>query len=714
MVREWMIKLGLVKATLAITAIASLSSVILYLLFSCFTKDFSIVGIIRSAVISLIIAPILSFYFLKITFLLDQSEQALIKSEERYRTILDNIEDGYYEVDARGKFIFFNDSLCEILGYSRSVLMEMSYRDLLEKKYLGRVNKIFNHVFTTGEPFKGSDWEIFRHDGEKCQIDASVSLIIDEDKQPIGFRGIIRDITDRKKDEKALKESKEKYRQLFHHAPAGIYEIDFIKGKLISVNDVLCEYSGYSSEELLEMSVYEIMTPESQKIFTARLEKLFNGQKIPESSEFQIRKKGGEIIWILTNARYFYEDGYPKGATVVVHNIDERKKAEEEKRHLEDQLRQAQKMEAIGTLAGGIAHDFNNILSAIMGYTEMSLLKISEDDNVRSYLQKVIKASNRARDMVRQILAFSRQASFERKPVRVSQVVKDAGKLLNASLPSTIDIRMDIDSGNGIVDADEIQIHQIIMNLCTNAAYSMRIDGGILGISLCTVELGEKEVAVHPEVKPGMFLKLSIRDTGGGISPEVMERIFDPYFTTKPRGEGTGLGLSIVHGLVKAHKGFISVENDFGSGAAFHIFLPKTENKVIPDKVESTDLPSGSERILFLDDEQAVADVGKQMLDYLGYHVTTHVSSTKALAHFQSDPDKYDLVITDMTMPELTGDKLSQQILSIRPDIPIIICTGHSEQITEDDARKMGIKAFVMKPYLIKDLAGKVRHVLDS
>ncbi len=590
MAYEWMRKIGLFKAAIGITAIACLTSIFLYLVISFFWGDFSIAGVTRSAIIPLIIAPILSFYFLKITFRLDKSERALALSEERYRSILDNIEDGYYEVDADGNFVFFNDSLCKILGHSRKELMVMNHQAFIEKKNFDEVYKTFNRVFTTGEPSKGFDLEIIKSSGEKCQIDASVSLIYDENGKIIGFRGIVRDMTVRKQAENELKESEEKYRQLVNHAPTGIYEIDFIKGKLTSVNDVFCEYSGYSREELLLMSVYDLLTLESQKIFIARLEKLFNGEKISDSVEYQVKTKHGKKIWVLLNARYIYKDGTPVGATVVIHNIDERKKQEIENRQLEKQLRQAQKMEAIGTLAGGIAHDFNNILSAIMGYTEIALLRVSDDEKLKQHLQNVIKACNRARGMVRQVLAFSCQSDFERKQVRVSQIVKETGELLQVSLPATIDIQMDIDPASGIIDADDIPIHQIIMNLCTNAAHAMRDKGGILGISLSNIELGEKDVAGHPDFKPGAFLKLSISDTGGGISSEVMDRMFDPYFTTKPKGEGTGLGLSIVQGLVKAYKGFLTVESDFGLGATFHIYLPQTENAFIPPKTESSDI----------------------------------------------------------------------------------------------------------------------------
>lgn len=715
MLREQFIKWGIIKATLAITALAVFLSVFLHCMITLTFGEFSIMGIARSVFISMVIAPLLSFYFLKITFQLQKSENALIKSEERYRTILDEIEDGYYEVDAAGNLLFFNDALCDILGYPRSQLVGMNHRKLVEEKNIDAVYNAFNKVFNSGEPSRGFGWEIVRKNGEKRFIDASVSLIYGDDGKPKGFRGIVRDITERKNAEQALSESEEKYRHLFNYAPSGLYEIDFTKGKLVSVNDVVCEYTGYSERELLSMSVYDFLTEESQKVFLERLEKIFNGEEVSDSVEYQIITKQGKKLWTLLNARYIHdENGTPKGATVVIHDIDERKKQELEKQRLEKELRQAHKMEAIGTLAGGIAHDFNNILSAIMGYTEIAMLRAAEDTKLREYLDKVIVACERAREMVRQILAFSRQSDFKRKPVRVSQIVKEAGKLLKASLPSTIEIHMDIDPASGIIDADAIQIHQIIMNLCTNAAHAMKEKGGRLDISLENIELTAKDLSAHEGVKPGSFLKLSISDTGTGIPPETMARMYDPYFSTKPKGQGTGLGLSIVHGLVKTHSGFITVESDCGHGTTFSVFLPRTENELVPEKAETEGLASGSESILFIDDEQSLVDVGAHMLEYLGYRVASQTSSVDALALFKSDPDKFDMIITDTTMPVMTGDQLAREILALRPDIPIIICTGHSDHLTEERAWKLGIRAFVMKPYLIQDLAKTVRKVLDG
>jgi len=691
-----------------------LFSVLLYLLSSLFIGKSDMRGIITSAIIPLVIAPILTLFFLKVTTRLYLSEMALQQSEEKYKTILDNIEDGYFEVDTAGNFTFFNDSMCKILGFSASEMMGMNNRSFMDQENAEKVFQIFHQVFATGVPSKGFGWEVIKSDGTKRYLDTSVSLIKGKDGLAVGFRGVARDMTDRKLVEEELKESRAKYRQLFNHAPAGIYEIDFIKGKLVSVNDVICEYTGFTKEELLSMSAFDLLTKESQEIFIDRLDRLFNGEKISNVIENKVRTKDGREIWVLFNTRFVYdEDGHPTGATVVTHRIDERKKSEEEKKRLEGQLRQAQKMEAIGTLAGGIAHDFNNILSAIMGYTEISMLKSPEDSKIHQFLKETMKASTRARELVKQILAFSRKNDYECKPVQADKIICESLKILKSSLPSSIDIQVDIDPDVGLIAGDDVQIQQVVINLCTNAAHAMKMDGGTLGISLVNVALNEEDVSTYPEIQSGLFLKLCVSDTGNGIPGHVMDRMFDPYFTTKQKGKGTGLGLSIVQGIIKAHNGFITVDSVLGKGAVFNVFFPRSDGDIISPEEASEDIPTGSERILFVDDEKALVDIGKQMLEHLGYQVTTRAISNDALSFFQSDPFLFDLVITDMTMPEMTGEKLAVKLMKIRSNIPIILCTGHNDDITENDAEEMGIKAFIMKPYLISDLAKTVRQVID-
>ena len=383
---------------------------------------------------------------------------------------------------------------------------------------------------------------------------------------------------------------------------------------------------------------------------------------------------------------------------------------------LERELRQAQKMEAMGTLAGGIAHDFNNILAAIVGYSEMAHSRVPPGSPAHRNLEQVLKASHRATDLVKQILAFSRQREQERKPLRIGPIVKEALKLLRSTLPTTIEIRqyLAVDAAECTVLADPTQIHQVLMNLCTNAAHAMRARGGILEVSITEIEVKADLVFRYLEMKPGHYVKLAVSDTGPGMDAAVMERIFEPYFTTKGPGEGTGLGLSVVQGIVKDHGGEIRVQSEPGVGTTFEVLLPRIDEELAPGTEVVAVLPTGSERILFVDDEEIMVDLGKEMLGFLGYRVSTSTSSFEALETFRAEPDAFDLVITDMTMPGLTGSSLARELMAIRRDIPIILCTGFSELINEKEAKKAGIREFVMKPYVATSIAGTIRRVLDA
>jgi signal transduction histidine kinase/CheY-like chemotaxis protein len=387
-----------------------------------------------------------------------------------------------------------------------------------------------------------------------------------------------------------------------------------------------------------------------------------------------------------------------------------------EARQMQTKLASSEKFQALGQMASGVAHDFNNILSGIMGYAEMALYDISENSPARKSIEQVLKASNRAEDLVKQILAFSRQSESdqERRPIQIHHIVQEALKLTRASLPTTIDIHQDISTHGTTVLADPTQIHQIMMNFCTNAHHAMREKGGILEVSLVPVELDSIEVGDYPDLKPGSYLKLSIGDTGDGMDANTMQRIFDPYFTTKEKGVGIGMGLSVVHGIVKRHNGAIKVFSRLGEGSTFQVLLPRIEKEIEYEAEALEPLSLGKERILFVDDEKALIDLGKQMLERLGYKVVSRTSSVEALEAFRSDPEKFDLVITDMTMPNMTGDKLAEEIMAIRPDTPIILCTGFSQLITEGQAKKMGIREFVMKPLVMSDLAKTIRKVLDK
>lgn len=399
----------------------------------------------------------------------------------------------------------------------------------------------------------------------------------------------------------------------------------------------------------------------------------------------------------------------------IAMDITDLTRIREEKLHLETQLRQAHKMEAIGTLAGGIAHDFNNILAAILGYSEIALEDCRGQASIEGYLGEILKAGHRAKDLTQQILTFSRQAEIAPKPVRFSSIVREAVKLLRASIPVTITIREELHSDTAVM-ADPTQLHQVVMNLATNAAHAMERNGGILTITLSDIELDLTQDVLDGPGSTRWYLQLTVADTGMGIEETMLERIFDPYFTTKKKGKGTGMGLSVVHGIVKNCGGDIRVESAIGKGTVIRIYLPAHNVfKHKPDETAANITSFGNqETILVVDDEPQIAHVVQLMLESIGYRVIAHTSSRAALQVFEASPGDFDMVITDMTMPELTGEELARAIQQIAPDIPVIICTGFNENMNEERARQLGIRRLVYKPIVRNTLAEIVRNALNS
>ncbi len=406
----------------------------------------------------------------------------------------------------------------------------------------------------------------------------------------------------------------------------------------------------------------------------------------------------------------FQQDSVASGFIEVVEDITEKKK-------MESQLLRAQKMEAIGILAGGIAHDFNNILWIINGNIEIALANIPGGNPVHYNLKQVDDACKRATDLVEQIVSFSSPKEHVREPLKLSSIIKESLKLLRSTIPTTIEIREIISAESDFILADLTQINQLLLNIYTNAAHAMQEIGGVLEVSLIDIVIDEKEAVLNDNLTPGKYVTLSVRDTGHGIKPENIERIFYPYFTTKGGGEGTGVGLSLSLGIVKNHGGTITVESNPGHGAVFHVFFPvfdrhKTEDDPETEAFET--LPTGNERILFIDDEKAVLDMVKQILKRLDYKVSVCQSPIEALNSFKAQPEKYDLIITDQTMPHMTGVNLAKEIMSIRPNIPIILCTGYSELVSEEKVKSFGIKAYLMKPIVWSEFAKTIRKVLDE
>jgi len=516
-----------------------------------------------------------------------------------------------------------------------------------------------------------------------------------------------------KKQLEFAKEAAEKYRQLIEYAPAGIYEFDMKNIRFTSVNDVMCEYTGYTKEEFLKLDPFQLLTDESQKKFNILLNEVFAGNENPEPAEYKIIGKSNREFWVLVNTRFFFENGVPKRAIAVVHDLTAIRQAEEEKKQLEIQLHQSQKMESIGNLAGGIAHDFNNILSSIIGFTELSLDEVEKGTHIEDNLQEVYTAGKRAKDLVRQILAFARQSGEELKPIQVDTIAAEVLKFIRSSIPTTIEIKQNIE-GDSLIMGNATQVHQILMNLFTNAAHAMENKGGILEFSLKDIVMDRGVNREKLGLEPGNYIEIKISDTGTGIAPEIIGFIFDPYFTTKGPGEGTGMGLAMVHGIIENYGGKISVDSKPGQGTVFTIYLPVTGKRQEHRPYQPETLPTGKERILFVDDEAPIAKMGAQNLERLGYTVSIRTSSIEALALFRTKPNDFDLVITDMTMPNMTGDRMAIELMQIRPDIPVILCTGYSKNISEESASEIGIKAFIYKPIVNADLSITVRKVLDE
>jgi PAS domain S-box-containing protein len=462
--------------------------------------------------------------------------------------------------------------------------------------------------------------------------------------------------------------------------------------------------SGYTPADLIGHGFGDYVYQEDRQRILQQFETLLAGHLEP--SEYRIVTKAGAIRWIRSSSRCIYHGDQVVGVQGAYIDITEQ-------RGLEEQLRQAHKMEALGTLAGGIAHDFNNILGIILGNTELALLNRPDGQPTRRPLEQIHQACMRAQALVRQILSFSRKTPQELQLCHLGPIVQESLALMRALIPTTIDLRLEMTATADVVLADPAQIHQVVINLVMNAAQAMEYAGGVLEVSLVALVLDEMAAQRH-ELRPGSYVQLTVRDTGGGIAPAIMGRIFDPYFTTKEVGKGTGMGLAVVHGMVTHHGGAISAQSVLGQGTSFQVYLPVREAEPLLASPPTVSLPSGQERILFIEDEQALVSIGKEFLERLGYNVVTETSSREAFALFIRQPDRFDLVITDMTMPGMTGERLAKELRRIRPDISIILCSGFSHHLNEEEAKAIGICAFLMKPFVLQELAETVRTVMHK
>ena len=602
-----------------------------------------------------------------------------------------------------------NQAVLDLLGYKEEELIGKDLDTLFPREERAHIVESTEGLITSGQS-RGYEKDFTSKDGTAIPVLLGWSVMKDRVGNTTNIVLVAKDIRELKKTEQALRQSEERLRIAGKAAYDILYEWVVETDELNWFGDI-DGVLGYEPGEIArtKQGWVQLVHPDDRADFE-RDAAIHKTLPKPISYEYRIQHKDRSWRhWRDSALAQLDDTGRPYTWIGVCADITERKQVEEEKARLEKQLQQAQKMEAIGTLAGGIAHDFNNILSAIIGYAEMAMDDSPKDSLVQKDLREVFNAGTRAKDLVKQILTFSRQREQAVKPIQVKPIIKEALKLLRASLPTTIEIRQDLQS-DSIVIADPTQVHQILMNLCTNAGHAMQELGGILEVSLTDIELD----AQYAEVLPGTYLKLTVSDTGTGMDALTIKRIFDPYFTTKEKGRGTGMGLAVVHGIVKSCSGTIKVYSEPATGSIFHVYLPVQESRAKTEVPVEESLATGTERILFIDDEQFMVNLQKRALESLGYMVVARTSSLEALDAFRAQPHGFDLVITDMTMPRMTGDKLAQELIKIRPDIPVILCTGFSPTITEDKAKSLGIRTFLAKPLLKRDLATTVRQVLDA
>ncbi|MCE5244896.1 MAG: PAS domain S-box protein [Desulfobacteraceae bacterium] len=633
-----------------------------------------------------------------------ESHETIVQARDFYLTLFDGFPALIWRAGVDGKYNYFNATWLAFTGRPLESERGYGWTEGVHPEDLDGCLKAFLHAFRVREPFK-MEYRLRRHDGEFRWIMDMATPYYDFDGVFAGYVGSCYDITDRKMAEKKLAESERKLREMLENVQLVALSVDR-DGLVTFCNDYLLDLTGWTRDEVLGASWYDRFVPEEERD-TGKTAYQWRMQMktMPGHYESNILTRAGRrrtISWNVTNLTDAL--GNTVGAVSIGEDVTDRK-------HLETQLRQAQKMEAIGTLAGGIAHDFNNILAAILGYTEIAFYNTAEGNPVRANLQQVLKASNRARELIGQILAFSRQSEQERRPIQLGLVTKEALKLLRASIPSTIEIRQDVSSGTSFVLADPTQMHQVIMNLCTNAAYAMQERGGLLDVGIRDVAV---DAASNPDLNPGVYVRLSVSDTGCGMDRATMERIFDPFFTTKEMGTGTGMGLAVVHGIVKNHGGAVSVFSEPGRGSTFHVFFPKLESAGALEPEKHGELTHGEGCILFVDDEEALVNLGGKLLRMLGYEVVGKTSSVAALEAFRNEPERFDLVVTDFTMPQMTGIDMAEELVRIRSDIPIILCTGYSEKLSENVVREQGIAALLLKPLSVGQLAEAVSAALLS
>jgi len=580
----------------------------------------------------------------------------------------------------------------------RSITMALNKDDPDYLERLKQDRSEFGHISTLINQFFAQRSELIKEIEERKYLNEKLE----------------KEINERKQIEALLRESEKKYRHLLEIAQEGIWAIDG-DGNTTFINPKISDILGYNAEEMLGKKFLDFIEEDDREYFRTNMEKY--KKTIKEGLDCEFLKKEGKKIYTSVSMSPINDDkGNYTGTLALVTDITEKRLAEEEKSKLEHQLRHSDKIRAIGTMASGIAHDFNNILVAILGYTEVMIYNTTEGSIFEKNLKEIRNACNRAINLVKQILTFSRKSEVKRIPLQISPIVKETLKLLRRLLPSTVELKEHIEENLVWIKADPTQIQQIIINLCTNAAQAMSKSSGSMEVILKNLSIQTKDITIYENMKPGTYLQLIVTDTGHGIPPEIKERIFEPYFTTKKTGEGSGMGLAVVYGIVKAYGGEITVDSNIGKGTTITICFPGVEiDDKLPEKEDLHILPGVKGKILFVDDEEiSIVKIMKELLEQMGYQISSRNSSIEALQIFREKPDEYAIVITDEIMPKMKGSELAEEILHIRPDIPVILITGYSDPDLIEKATAIGVKEVLIKPVTLGKLTKTIRELLSD
>jgi PAS domain S-box-containing protein len=632
---------------------------------------------------------------------LRRAQVEIEEARQKYANLFDFSPVGYVTLDKKSVILELNLTGAGMLKRPRRSLIKSVFSQFVSPENIPDFLEFKRRVFETGER-QPVDLKLMAADGGPFWAHLEGGLQKDEGGNPVWMQCTFNDIT----------ESKTKETELLRLAAAAEQAGEGLaiaspEGLIDYVNPAFERLTGRPRSELAGQSAYDVLAgAERNPGLQQPLERFFRGHENLVGHLSTVSAEGFGLELDIEGFPVLGPSSAVIGYLIVLRDITRRHK-------LEQHLRQGQKLEALGTLAGGIAHDFNNVLMPIVLNTEMALLNLPQESEVRPYLDLALAAAFRGKDMIKQIITFSRQKEHVRQPLRVIPVVIEALHFLELSLPKTIEVKRSIpDSLEDSILGDPSQVHQIVMNLLTNAVHSMREKGGVLEVRLAEEALDVEGTPPIPDLRPGKYLRLTVRDTGQGMTPEVLERVFDPFFTTKKPREGSGMGLSVVRGIVRIMGGAVTASSEVGAGSAFDIYLPKAKQPILSTETEAAKIATGKGRILVVDDEKVQLETYLNVLERLGYQADGETDSTQALARFRENPFSYDLIITDQTMPKISGLRLAEEMLRLRPGVPVLLCTGYSEVVDADQARAAGIKEFILKPFTVREIAAVVQRIL--